>query len=88
MTIIEMLNQIRARNKPVRIETINQPFYLADEDKLASNYHIANVATDDNGVYLLHTNTSAYKVSPEGITTTEEREELINLACISRIVLS
>jgi hypothetical protein len=87
LTIIDMLNKIRASNKPLLIETINQP-PLHLEDKLTPRHAINDVASDDNGTYLLHTASAAHKVSPEGVMTTDEHEEVLNLATISRIILA
>lgn len=82
-SIIDMLNAIRG--KAVRIETINERPQDNVEEGLKRQYGLKNIAHDGNGTYIIEANSAEHKIS-EGINVTYERDELINLANVSRIV--
>lgn len=86
-TIVEMLNEIRASGKALKIETLNEPTNQDVPAHLQRHHAIKDVATDNQGNYLIEASSSAFKLDAEGRTTVEDRDEYINFVTVSRIIL-
>lgn len=87
ISIVELLSKLA--EKTLRLETVNMaPDYHDNMEKYrVPHCSLKEIAHDGAGSYLLSVDSACFKLDSEGATSVQDRNEIVNLANIVKIIV-